>query len=121
MYSYAGSSWELVLYQRYPASTSGGVTNPTEVNIEISESVVKSILSSDAQQENVFEIDIDREGVNIEDKVSNEQIRNVLFHTEDQFGENLNPYSVPEYDEIGDGHYAINYEAFGPNTIVEFS
>ena len=56
MYSYAGSSWELVLYQRYPASTSGGVTNPTEVNIEISESVVKSILSSDAQQENVFEI-----------------------------------------------------------------
>ena len=62
-YFYAGSSWELVLYQRYPATSSGGgVANTTEVNIEISESVVKSILSDDTHQENVSEID--RVGVN---------------------------------------------------------
>ena len=123
LYFYTGSSWELVLYQRYPATASGGDgADPTEVNIEISESVVKSILSDDTQQEHNSETDIAR--VNIDDKGSRRQIRNVLFHTDDQFEKNKNPYLEPEsltmYDELGDRHCLIRYANFGPNTIAEF-
>lgn len=122
-YFFAGSSWELVLYQRYPATSSGGdVANTTEINIEISESVVKSILSNETHQENVSEID--RVGVNIKDEGSQSQIENVLFHTEDQLGKNLNPYLEPEsltmYDELGERVCLKRYANFGPNTIAEF-
>ena len=120
---YAGSSWELVLYQRYPTTSSGdGVANTTEFNIEISESAVKSIWRNDTHPENISETD--RVGVNIEDEGSQSQNANVLFHTEDQLRKNLKPYLEPEcltmHEELCDKDCLKGYDNFGPNTIAEF-
>lgn len=123
LYFSAGSSWELVLYQRHPPTTNGGDgADPTEVNIEIPETVVQSFLSVDIQQEKLSESDM--VGVKIEVKGSQRQIKSVLFNTDDQLENNHNPYLEPEsltlYDELGGSNCVMRYANIGPNSIVEF-
>ena len=105
---FAGSSWELILHQKFPETTT---VNDSTVKIEITEAALKSILSIDTQPENV----IDMTGVDngyIDSRFGPNS--SILFS---QFG----PNTIAEFGPNTIAEFGPNsIPEFGPNTIAEF-
>ena len=100
----AGSSWELILHQKFPETTT---VNDSTVNIEITEAALKSILSI----ENIIDVTGVGNGY-IDSRFGPNS--SILFS---QFG----PNTIAEFGPNTIAEFGPNTIAeFGPNTIAEF-